>query len=61
MRRKEQEPLSKVCMNLFEGDFAKLQDLHPDLGAGKVIRLIVRAYLKKIDARLAVSEQENGA
>lgn len=48
-------------MNLFEGDFAKLQDLHPDLGAGKVIRLIVRAYLKKIDARLAVSEQENGA
>jgi hypothetical protein len=48
MRRKSEVPLQKVTLNLFEGDFSRLQDLHPDLGAGAVIRLIVRRHLDAV-------------
>lgn len=54
-RRKEPEPLEKETINLFRGDFEKLQTLHPTMGAGKVIRLLVRAHLDKVQAS---AEQE---
>jgi hypothetical protein len=49
MRRKSDVPLQKVTLNLFEGDFSRLQDLHPTLGAGAVIRLIVRRHLDAVN------------
>jgi hypothetical protein len=50
MRRKSELPLQKVTLNLFEGDFSRLQDLHPDIGAGAVIRLIVRRHLDAVNS-----------
>ncbi len=49
MRRKEDKPLQKVTLNLVEGDFAKLQEVYPRLGAGKVIREIIHAHVRRID------------
>lgn len=40
-------PLQKVTLNLFEGDFGKLQELYPRIGAAKVVRDLVRAHLRK--------------
>lgn len=53
MRRKEDHPLQKVTLNLFEGDFERLQTLYDRLGAGKVVRTLVRSHLRKIDATAA--------
>ena len=49
MKRKEAEPLMKVCLNLYDGDFQRLQSLHPKIGAGKVIRTLVHSYIKSVN------------
>lgn len=49
MRRKEDQPLQKVTLNLIEGDFAKLQEIYPRLGAGKVVRTLVHAHVRRIE------------
>lgn len=53
MRRKEDHPLKKHTLNLYEGDFDRLIMLYDRLGAGKVVRTLVRAHLRKIDAQAA--------
>ena len=53
MRRREDLPMSKHSLNLFEGDFGKLRDLHGRLGAGKVIRLLVRGHISRAEERAA--------
>lgn len=45
MRRQEREPLARHSIKLFAGDFEYLQDLYPRLGAGKVIRELVRKHI----------------
>jgi hypothetical protein len=45
MRRSEREPLARHSVKLFAGDFEYLQDLYPRLGAGKVIRELVRKHI----------------
>lgn len=55
MRRKEDYVLEKVTLNLREGDFARLRALHGRLGAGKVVRELVRGHLKRVDDKLAES------
>lgn len=52
MRRKEDRPLQKVTMLLFEGDFTRLQILHPDIGASKVVRKLIRQHLSTVDKKL---------
>lgn len=42
-------PVTKVTINLFEGDFGRLRDLHPRLGGSLVIRNLVRQYLKRVE------------
>lgn len=37
-------------MKLFEGDFAALQSMYPDVGASAVIRNLIRAHLDKVEA-----------
>ncbi len=44
------EELQKVTMNLFEGDYAKVQALYPEVGAGPIIRQVLRAWLDKIES-----------
>lgn len=44
------EELQKVTMNLYAGDYGKLQELYPDVGAAVIIRRIVRKYLEQIDS-----------
>lgn len=46
---KQAEDLQKHTLNLHTGDYARLQDLYPEHGAGKIIRALVRSFLKKID------------
>jgi hypothetical protein len=43
--------LSKHTMNLYPGDYAKLQDLYPDIGAATIIRRIVRAFITQIEEK----------
>lgn len=41
--------LQKHTLNLFPGDYAKLQDFFPDVGAATIIRRVVRAFVKNIE------------
>lgn len=53
MRRKEDFPLQKVTLNLFEGDFDWLRQNHGKLGAGKVVRELVRGHRSRIETEMA--------
>jgi hypothetical protein len=44
---KEIEPIQKHTLNLYEGDFDCIQRMFPQLGAAKVIRTLVRRYVKE--------------
>jgi hypothetical protein len=60
MVKKVEEELSKHTLNLFSGDYNRLQELYPDIGAGPIIRRLVRDYLSKVEAArppLTVKEQ----
>lgn len=56
-RPKEAEPLVKVKVNLFERDYLRLKDLHTGLGATVAIRKLVRAYIEKVDRKIAPLEE----
>lgn len=50
MRRREDHDITKHTLNLYAGDYAKLQSLYPTrIGAAKVIRDIVRAHIRLIE------------
>ena len=49
------EELHKHTLNLFEGDYAKIQSLYPDAGAGAIIREIVRSFIKKTESGQAAA------
>ncbi len=53
MRRKETEELEKRVVNFYKGDFGKLQDLHPRIGASKAIRLLAREHIRRAEAQAA--------
>jgi hypothetical protein len=53
MKRKQPFDLEKVTINIRKGDFARLRELHPQLGSGPVIARLVIGYLAKVDAKLA--------
>ena len=40
----------KHTLNLFAGDYEKIQALYPDVGAAPVIRRIVRAFIEQVEA-----------
>lgn len=42
--------LQKHTLNLYEGDYDKLRSFYPDVGAGAVIRRIVRRYIEQVEA-----------
>lgn len=46
---KPEDELQKHTLNLFRGDYERVQDLFPDIGAGPVIRRVLRSYLERIE------------
>jgi len=50
MRRREDRDITKHTLNLYRGDYAKLQALYSSrIGAAKIIRDIVHAHIRKIE------------
>jgi hypothetical protein len=47
--RKIKDQLQKHTLQLFAGDYAKLQELHPEVGAAHIIRNMIRTYIRKVD------------
>lgn len=44
------DDLQKHTLNLFRGDYDKLQQLFPDTGAGPIIRQLVRGFIVRTEA-----------
>ena len=51
MRRKETEELERRAVNFFKGDFGRLQDLHPRIGASKAVRMMVREHIRRAESK----------
>ena len=51
-------PFEKVTLNLGRGDFVRMGELFPRLGAGVAIRTLVRNYIRQIEAATAAAEIE---
>jgi len=50
MRRREDRPIQKHTLNLYTGDYEKLQALYPTrIGAAKIIRDIIHAHIRLIE------------
>lgn len=49
MSKDDEDGLSKHTLNLYPGDYEKLRELYPDVGAAAVIRRIVRRYIEQIE------------
>lgn len=48
--QRDDEPLQKHTLNLWEGDYEKLRVLYPDVGAGAIIRRVVRRFIEQVEA-----------
>jgi len=54
MRRREDRDITKHTLNLYAGDYAKLQALYPPrIGAAKIIRDIIHAHIRQIEESAA--------
>lgn len=45
----DETDLQKHTLNLFSGDYARLQELYPDIGAGPVIRRLIRQFIQQAE------------
>ena len=41
--------LHKHTIMLYDGDYARLQTLHPETGAAAIVREIIRSYLNRVE------------
>ena len=53
---RNKEELSKHTLNLFTGDYAKMQSYYPDIGAGAAIRRLIRSFIEKVEENGEVSD-----
>lgn len=44
-------PTQKHTLNLYEGDFDRLRELYPHVGASIVIRRLIRRYIEDIERK----------
>lgn len=44
------DDLQKHTLNLFRGDYEKLQQLYPDHGAGPIIRSVIRKFIEQCES-----------
>ena len=49
MAKRSNQPLHKHTLNLYDGDFQRLGDLYPAVGAAIIIREIVHTFLNKVE------------
>lgn len=56
MPRAEKGDFQKHTLHLFSGDYAKLQETFPEVGAAAIIRRLVRTYLTKIEPKVSVNK-----
>lgn len=47
---KTRDDIEKVSINLFAGDYARMQSLYPALTAGVAIRKLIRKHLETVEA-----------
>lgn len=52
------DEITKHTLNLRAGDFQRLQDFYPRLGAGPVIRRLVQAHVEKLEEKFGQPEVE---
>jgi hypothetical protein len=52
MKRNEKAPVEKMTVRLYNGDYRRLAELHPNLGANKVIRELVRQHIQRIESKV---------
>lgn len=45
------EDTTKHTLHFYRGDFQKVQELHPEIGASIIIRNLVRKYLRDIESQ----------
>lgn len=58
MRRREDRAISKHTLNLYAGDYERLQGLYPPrIGAAKVIRDLIHVHIRKIEEEAAQHTQ----
>lgn len=58
-RRKEEEPLQKVTLNVFKSDYDWLGEQYPALGRTKAIRQLVRMHRLQIEgAKASVTDSQ---
>jgi hypothetical protein len=58
MKRRESRPITKHTLNLFAGQLDKLQELHPRLGAARVVRQLVENHIIAATAGTAKALEE---
>lgn len=46
------EPLQKHTLHLFEGDYAELQSIYPEVGAAIIIRTLIRRHLREVSPKM---------
>jgi hypothetical protein len=52
MKRREDRPITKHTMNLYAGDYARLQALYPTrIGAAKIVRDIIHAHIRRVEEK----------
>lgn len=55
------EDFQKHTLHLFKGDYAKLQELHPDVAVAHIIRTLIQSYIKKMDPPVDTSQIKSTA
>jgi len=56
--KKAEVDLQKHTLNLQRGDYARLQELYPDIGAATIIRRVVHAFIGQIEQQGAEIDAE---
>lgn len=52
----EKEPMQKHTLNIFAGDFDRLQRMYPDVGAAAIIRRLIRRHLEDTEPKADTSK-----
>lgn len=48
-KRKEEFPLEKITIKLFEGDAERFRQLHPRLSISRFVRETIRRHIRKVE------------
>lgn len=58
MKRKAAQPLTKHTLNLFEGQYERLQSFYPRVGAAYVIRALIDKHVDELKEKAAQAVPE---